>query len=354
MRTAKFLSQTGAFAHMLARNNAEKKPLTSEQRDVIGELRQQATILSNSLKNLQNKVYSGNINWHNIASQGDDAAETGETPIRDGFTKVREELDQYPTLIYDGPFSDHIMETAYNNIKGRQLSSEEAEKIAVELVKQTSVEPADSLKKVTSRAVRGKLPCYSYQYRKDNNVGYTVDLTRAGGKLVTLMSYRDVGEKNIDLEQARDRALSYLAKAGFENMQSTYAEIIDNIAYIPFVYKKDNIIYYSDLINVQIALDNNEILGVEALGYLSAHKERKLPEPVLTKEQAREKGAVNLDQVDSVRLALIPIESTREVLTYEIRGTNQGNTYLIYLNAVTGTEEKILQVIESEKGTFTI
>ena len=54
-------------------------------------------------------------------------------------------------------------------------------------------------------------------------------------------------------------------------------------------------------------------------------------------------------EISSTRLALIPHYS-QEILCYELRGTAEGQEYLVYLNAETGAAEEILQVVVEEEG----
>ena len=54
-------------------------------------------------------------------------------------------------------------------------------------------------------------------------------------------------------------------------------------------------------------------------------------------------------EISSTRLALIPHYS-QEILCYELRGTADGQEYLVYLNAETGAAEEILQVVVEEEG----
>lgn len=137
-------------------------------------------------------------------------------------------------------------------------------------------------------------------------------------------------------------------------MEPTFSEVKDNIAYISFAYQQDDIIFYPDIINVQIAMDNGQVLAVEAQNYLMSHKEREINEAELSEEEARELASSTLEEIESVRLAVIPTSSLREVFTYEVRGKVGEEIYIIYINAETGNEEEILKVILSETGTFAL
>ena len=51
---------------------------------------------------------------------------------------------------------------------------------------------------------------------------------------------------------------------------------------------------------------------------------------------------------------MIPLESKREVLCYAFQGSFDDQNFIIYINAATGKEEKILMLIESEDGILTM
>ena len=44
---------------------------------------------------------------------------------------------------------------------------------------------------------------------------------------------------------------------------------------INYAYVQNNVVIYSDLIKVKIALDNGEVLGIESTGYLNNHTTRE-------------------------------------------------------------------------------
>ncbi len=168
-----------------------------------------------------------------------------------------------------------------------------------------------------------------------------------------MLDSRSVGTTKLNMKQAVAKAESFLKRNGFINMTTSYYDISGGTATINFAAMENRVILYSDLIKVKVALDNGEILGFESQGYLMSHSERSLAEPALSAEQAA--AAVNPHlTVDSVRPALSPLESQREVLTYECKGTYKKHHFLIYINAETGEEERIFMLIESESGILTV
>ena len=92
--------------------------------------------------------------------------------------------------------------------------------------------------------------------------------------------------------------------------------------------------------------DVNALPGVTH-NYLRNHVPRAFPENPLTADEAR--ALVHTLEVESVRPVLIP-RNGQEIFCYEIRGTYDGQTYLVYLDAVTGQTQDILQVVLTDDG----
>ncbi|HHU91526.1 MAG TPA: germination protein YpeB [Halanaerobiaceae bacterium] len=349
---SKFLSQSGDFAHSLARQNADGKVLTAEERQTLSELRQHAIRISELLQEVENEVLAGRVDWVNMVKSTRRALR--EEQARDkpdiNLDDLSDDLTKVPTLIYDGPFSDHINERQPQGLKGEEVSRETARERVRDFI-----DGADGNKFSVSEGttVNGRIGAYNFQVETGNGV-YSVDISKKGGSLVSLLNNREVYSAKISMEDAVKKAQEYLADIDYTDMEPTFSEVKDNIAYISFAYQQDDIIFYPDIINVQIAMDNGQVLAVEAQNYLMSHKEREINEAELSEEEARELASSTLEEIESVRLAVIPTSSLREVFTYEVRGKVGEEIYIIYINAETGNEEEILKVILSETGTFAL
>lgn len=354
-QTAKFLSQTGDYAHVLANQQAEGKVMTTENRQKLQDLRQHAIKVAESLQDVERRVFAGDINWVNLVKQaGENVREQqkeGEPDPLNGLEDVREEMGKVPVLIYDGPFSDHVVDRKPRGLTGEEIDKEQARTRARKMV---DFKEEGELNISEGTSVNGRITSYNFQVKNGDNEVYSVDISKKGGHLVSLLNNREAASSKISLEEAVDKARDYLAINGYPNMESTYSEVKDNIAYISFAYQQDDTIFYTDIINVQVALDQGQILAVEALGYLMSHQSRELESPEIAEEEAKEMAQNTLDEIENVRLAVIPQPSLKEVLTYEVRGTAAGETYLIYYNAITGDEEQILKVILGQEGTFAL
>ena len=134
-------------------------------------------------------------------------------------------------------------------------------------------------------------------------------------------------------------------------MELNYYQKYDGGVLYNFVNTEDDITIYPDLIKVRVALDNGEIVGFDASTYYLNHHERNIDKPQLTMEEARKNVKTDFE-ITSSRLALIP-KGKNEILCYEFRGEYRGSDYLVYINAINGNEEQILQIVQDDNGTLT-
>ena len=352
--TSKFLAQAGDFAHVKARQNAEGEILNGEDRNILKQLREYAVNVAETLHNIENDVLAGDVNWVELVRKTSQEIKHDKNivkePVGKGFDDINEEISKVPTLIYDGPFSDNIVERKPQELKGKKISKEKARNTVNDFL---VLKNNDELDISEGKSVNGKIPSYNYQI-KTGNGNYSMDISQQGGYLVSLLNNREVNSSKITQKEAVDKTHDYLARIDYPAMEATYSEIKDNISYISLAYTKNNITFYPDIINVQIAMDNGQIIAVEALNYLMSHHTRKIEKPEINKNEAQEMVKSTLEEIENIKLAVIPQPALKEVLTYEIRGKSAGETYLIYINAKTGDEEQILKVIKGEKGTFAL
>jgi len=366
--TGKFLQQVGDFACSLLRDEAAGRPMTEAERAELQRLREASTALREQLSTMLTQYSRGSFRWHEPARLSlrtlfrtpdpgllDPSAAGGAATaalLDGGWAQLATSMEQMPTLIYNGPFSDHVNETP-PALTGPTIGREEAE------ARLPAVLPDAAAYRVVDVAeVGGNLPAYSFRLAPAGSRGSaytaTVSLTRQGGHLLELLNGRVVGSPALDLERARSIGQEYLARAGYADMVPTYAQIQDGVAFVAYAYRQGDVIVYPDQAKVKVALDNGEVLGMDARQYLTHHRRRTLPRPRLTEADARSRLNPGLE-VSRVQLALIPdLSGTGEVLAYEFQGKLGEDIYLVYINAETGAEEQILQLIVTDGGTFTL
>ena len=351
-RTARYLSQMGDYAHTIARKNAEGRVMTEEEREQLAELREQAEELNRVLHELELEVLEGNVSWQQIvAGTRDRAGDIAAGKFRDGLAGIQQELNQYPTLIYNGPFSDHVARIEPRGITGKEITISEAEEKVVEVL---DIDNDEELEIVDSGSTNGRIEAYNFNAQFSDEDRYSIDISKKGGLLVNMIGSRPIEASQYNLEEARRKAEKYLAAVGYPGMEATYGEKEDDTAFFSFVYEQDDVLLYPDMIKVRVALDNNQVISLEAQNFLSFHRDRELEEPVLEEEEVEKLAGDRLTSIEETRLALIPRDSLEEVLCYQVRGSVGEEEYLIYINAVNGNEEEILRLVTTSEGTFTI
>lgn len=345
-KTGKFLSQVGDYTYTLSQSLIDKKTITEEEYENLNALSSYASGLNRSLSELGSKLFNGEYNLFR-----DDIISLEKTVYAesaDELSAIEKEFGEYPSLIYDGPFSEHIESIEPKMLKNlRELSRNEA---AMRLADFLEVKTENI--KYTGETQNSLMNSYIFSCRTDSGK-VTAGITKRGGHVVYLFCDKHIARETLSVNDAISRAMTFLKEHGYENMQSSYYEKSNGVATINFAYKQNEVICYSDLIKVKVALDDGEIVGMEANGYIMNHEMRQIRTPQLSKQEARNHVSKNFS-IDSVNIALIPKDSKREVLCYEFKGTSGGRNFLIYINAETGHEEDIQLLIESPDGILTI
>lgn len=348
MRTSQLLTQAGDYAYLLARRAAQGEAISEEQWQTLGELQRQVGIVAQQLHDVIETAAGGRMSWDEMQRLTRRRLDDGPNSFRDGFERLELQLVEFPTLIYDGPFSDHIQQREPKGLTGGDIDAEQARRIAREFL------PHDlSDRDVHDRGeVEGPIPAFSVRAaRRDGLID--VDVSRQGGHVVWMLDNRAINETRMDVEEAVGRAQEFLKERGMPDMQPTWSSVVAHRAIVPFAFVQDDVIVYPDLVKVTVALDNGEVIGYEALGYLMSHHERDIPRPELTEEEARKR--INpLLSVGRGRLALIPLETLDEVLAWEFHAEADGDPYIVYINALTGDEERILKLLDTDEGTLVI
>ncbi len=350
--TAKFLNQAGDYAHVLAQKNVKGELLNQKNREELQDLRKYSAQLSDALHQLEANIFDGKMNWSELVKKtADELGDSKHNFIAKNINDLEEEMEKYPTLIYDGPFSDHIKDIEPRAIEGKEIDKEIVRKKTVELL---DIIGSKEVEIKDIREIKGKIAGYTVDLKTIEGYNFNIDFSKKGGKIINIVSSRGSQGVNFSQKNAIEKGKKFLESIGYKNMNSTFFEIKDNIAYISYAYEQDDVIIYPDIIDLQVSLEDNRVMAMDALAYLVAHYDRKIKKPEISSNEAKEMASGKLNKVDSVQLALIPKSGLKEVLTYEVRGEVGNEVYLIYINALTGEEEQILQLIKSSNGTFSI
>ena len=348
-QTTAFLARTGDYAHALAKT-AAAEGCDEEARATLRGLAEVSAVLSASLLDLQSDLAGGGVTIDALLRAeealaqrtGDgEAAQAGTT-----FQSIEADFPDTPTLIYDGPFSEHLGGKTPLALDGLpQVGRDEARALAAEFL--------DLRPEVFTLASDGDgaLPVWGFSAAVDGGEAY-VEVTKQGGKVLSLFSSRPAGEAALTPQEAVEVARAFLAEHGFKNMAESYHIDQGNVLTINFAPTQDGVLCYPDLVKVAVALDTGSVVGFESHGWLMNHTDRTLTEPSVNEETARAVVAPELE-ILAHQLTLIPTAGEYEVLCHEFKCRTEAGTHvIIYVNATTGQEEKVLLLLEDDSGTL--
>lgn len=352
-QTSKFLSQVGDFCYALLKATNSGENLTQTEWTNVAKLRDYAGYLTGELHSMEQEVSQGGLKWGSIKHEGRQIFKNqAKDPVDVKFQSISEEMQQqYPTLIYDGPFAENVLNIKPRIISEAEITMEKAKSIATGILGKDRIESISTYSDKSGT----KIPVYALSVkikgRKDNNVN--IDISKNGGKVVYMLDSREIGEDKLSTKDATSKGIKFLEQHGYKDMIPSFVLKYDSVAVINYVFVKNKVVIYPDQIKIKVALDNGDIIGIESQHYLVAHYDRDIPNAKITLNEAQ-KGISNKLKVRNIRMAIIPLESMREVFCYEFYGEYNGENYIVYVNALDGSEERILKILETPNGELTM
>ena len=327
-KSIKFLNQVSDYCYTLSRKSLNGEELTEEDFANLKTLYNYSLNLKNVLNELSRELNNGTISWEDLNTKTDLAFEEEDINI---FSSIESNFDDYEGLIYDGAYSDYVKQTEKLGLIGDDIDEETAK------LKVQGFFENQGIKEITSNGIINgdDIESYSFTLKTEQNEDISVEVSKKGGWFVNVLSDKDVKEEKISAEEAVELGKDYLSKMGYSNMKETYYTKLQNIITVNYAYYENNITMYPDLIKVKIALDDGDILGMEAAGYLNNHIARQNLNVGISLDEAKSKLNKNLE-ILSEGLAVIPEESTKEeIFCYEFKGKVENREFLVYINALT-------------------
>ena len=320
---SKFITQVGDFAMSLSKKISEGEPISDSEFQSMETLETYAKKLQEDLQEVHPDFSSSNFN--------------------DSLKDTEQDFTNFPSMIYDGPFSDHISQMTPKWTQDKEtISQGNAQSIAADFVGLNEAEISHTAD------TAGNMPTYNFT-AKDETI--RISVTKAGGYISDMANTRKIGDTKLDYQAAFEKARAFLDARGIPNMKESYYVINDGICLINYAYVQNNVICYPDLVKVGVALDNGDIVRFQSTGYLMNHKDRALSAS-LPLEDAQTKVSNSLT-INASHLALIPTPGLDEVLCWEFQCTGINNDrVLVYINAETGYEEDILILESTDSGVL--
>lgn len=338
-----FLVRIGDYARSLSKSVLRGTPISDEDRQQL------ASLYDASIKihqELQSVLDSGGIPVESIR------AEDFFASSNDAEYDPTDQVDsQYPTLIYDGPFSESTEKQEARGLTGEEVDEAAALTAAYSILGDSTAEL------YLSSVSDGRIPSYDFEGTLTDGRRVDISITVQGGHLLWMMSSATESfahtPDEAEVGRLSDAGESWLLAQGFGNVAPTYAQYYDGAVLISYAAVQDDVLLYNDLIKVWLDRATGTVVGADARNYRFSHVERELSTERLDEDAVRGYLSPNLNVIE-VNLALVPATSQTEVLCYEFKGTLGNDEYIVYLDTATGEEVQIFRIISDESGQLAI
>lgn len=332
----KFCNQVGDYSKYLVTKLTGGEELSEEDYNTLAKLYEATYSIGKKLNAVKDALMSG------------EKIVTGLDEFNSQFTEIADSLVdgsiKYPSLIYDGAFSDSLEERQPKALSGEDIDPEKQQDNIAKILCDYEIKSV----KYTGESDNG-FTAYVYDITLEDGSNVYLQLAKKGGSIVMWDKQFDSQQPTLSVEEGVVLAEQYMQKQGYENVKGVYACVSDSVLYVNICYVENDIVLYPDMIKIKVSLDDGKIIGFEGLNYIYNHTERSLETPSVTEGEVRNMNFGGLE-VQSVRLALIPLDNGKESLTYEVYGKVDNYAYYVFIDAMTGKAVEVLQVIDSDEG----
>lgn len=335
-----YVNRMGDYCYVLAKRVERGGSLDEATYQTLQTLEEQTATLSDQLELSR----ESGVDWSELDQ--DVYAAIPDTQELDQLSQLAKSISQYPTLIYDGPFSERAHNIEPKAAAGEVVPYEQAEQVAQRFFAGTYTREEDE---------GGQVPTYNMRCVAENGESYQVRVTQKGGLLHSVLPVQatqtDILPTPEQVPQLTQVAKAFMEERGYPTMQPAYAQYYAGAAVVNLVPEQDGVLLYPDLVKVWVDVATMQVIGIDAHNYTVNHCTRTFDGPLMEQQSVRDRVATRLT-IEGVRLVLIPTEELGEKLCYEWSGKNGDETFIVYTDAHTGEEEDIKQILDAEDGTF--
>lgn len=343
--TIKFCNQLSEYALRQALLAASGQPLSEAVLERLAALRDQCAQLRGQLAVAQQSMLAQSLKLAADGSVFYAPAEQETRPLE--AVGDRDHGMDYPTMVYDGAFSDATHFGTPKALGEEEITPEQALTIARDFVGAERVSAA-----MPAGETAGQMAGYSVTLTLKDGTVLNAEVTRQGGKMLWLMPEHASFVPKHTVEECTQAAAAFLQSRGYDPLEPNHVRVYDGLCVINLVAVQDGVLLYPDLVKIQLRMDTAEVVGLESNNYLINHTRREGLQPVYSRMQVLRQVSPLLAAADA-RLCLIP-HLGMEKLCYEVSGTYGEEEYRIYVDAITGEEVEILMMVQDAEGVLSV
>ena len=337
--TVKMVNQISGYTTTLADKLAQGQSLTDNEIKTLENISQSVSALKSQLNEFARKLDKG----YQILRASMDI-DTDGNRFSTSLSSLKNNDVEYPTMIYDGPFSDSVVNSAIKGVKKAKVSKEKAQEHLESHFKSASL-----IEYIGS--TEGRFQTYNFRVTNSSEEKLYVQSLQQGGDILTISGAGELGQASIDDTQAKNIALEFAKLNGIENGQVVWSDTIENDVYFNIAPTQNSIILYPDLVKVKVNLVSGSVVGYDATAYFTNHTDRSLSKGSLTLDEGETKVPDRFT-ITLTRYALVPLDYNREVVCVEVQAEDGENKFYFYYNVISGNLENLLKVIKTDNGNL--
>lgn len=336
--SVKFINELKGYSSTVVENLSEESKISEKERENLIKLHTSLSQVKEILNEYMDKLHKGySIVKDEVIIKDENNSFTTK------LSMFKEISVDYPTMIYDGPFSESQQNYVVRGLKGEVVDRSEAYNSVTR-----------SFKNIASLEFNGEIDSnfqtYNFDLTTTSEHNLFVQVSKIGGHILTVSGYnKNTTGNEIEMEDAQKIALDFVKVNGIENAECVWEDKLNSEAYFNIAPKQDGIILYPDLIKVKVDLLTGTIIGYDATSYFISHVERNLQSDYIGVENAKNYLPAGFISQNG-RLVLAPLEYSREIVCYEFESFKDDEVYYFYINACSGKLENVLKVISTNNG----
>lgn len=331
----KLLNNAGGYAYSLLLSNYEGNMINDNDYQQISTIHDSILALKYDIND-----YVKYLKYDYSVLDDIDWSSSDNSEFSGGLAGTESSSAEVPTLIYDGPFSDSVINKEIKGLPDSEVTIDKCTQIVQDVL------PSEIV--VFRGESDGKFATYNFEVG-DDNVKY-VSVTKRGGFVLTITSYGGGGGSLCSNEKAIDIAQNFAEDLGLHNMYEVWHQVSGSIMYVNLAPIIDGVIYYTDLIKVKVDMCLQSVVGWEASSYATNHIARTFDCSIgIIEGQHLISKELNVIERN---LCIIPNEFVGESSAYEYVCTWKDYTYYIYIDSHSGKQLNILRVIETNNGSL--
>ncbi|MEG1609033.1 MAG: germination protein YpeB [Clostridia bacterium] len=335
----KFVNQCGDYCQQLLKKLDSGQSITDADYKTIADMRYSFMNLGYQLTQVRQRVNEGSGKY--IMSLGKISQE-----FESGINEIINTAE-YPSLIYDGAFSDSLFDKDPKGLPQEEVSQTQAMDIARKYLDDYELKEIVAIGESNT-----KIASFMFSFVTKDSENGTIKITKRGGLLELMDIAHEVTSPTLSEQEALEIARQYCVKNNVEPQECVWTSVAGSVLYVNMCCKIGDVICYLDMVKLKVSLQSGKVIGFEGLNYIYNHCARTIDAPTLTLEQLSAMDFGGLEII-SKKLCLIPLDNGQECLTFEVFGHIGAVEFFIYVDAKNGNQVKILQVIDSDEGRLT-